>query len=116
MVVFAAPFSQVSGHLLPFQADELNPSPVDQGLVNALFAHSYVVPSPGDDLVDAGDPRLPVDGSGAKPPAFHCGTMQVTPSDANDSPNDGDESSVEQSKPIQLLCGTITPPTSAVEG
>jgi hypothetical protein len=31
MVVFAAPFSQVSGHLLPFQADELNPSPVDQG-------------------------------------------------------------------------------------
>jgi hypothetical protein len=32
MVVFAAPFSQVSGHLLPFQADELNPPPVDQGL------------------------------------------------------------------------------------
>jgi hypothetical protein len=31
MVVFAAPFSQVSGHLLPFQADELNPPPVDQG-------------------------------------------------------------------------------------
>jgi hypothetical protein len=32
MVVFAAPFSQVSGHLLPFQAGELNPLPVDQGL------------------------------------------------------------------------------------
>jgi hypothetical protein len=32
MVVFAAPFSQVSGHLLPFQAGDLNPLPVDQGL------------------------------------------------------------------------------------
>jgi hypothetical protein len=32
MVVFAAPFSQVSGHLLPSQAGELNPLPVDQGL------------------------------------------------------------------------------------
>jgi hypothetical protein len=35
MGVVAAPFSQVSGHLLPFQADELNPSPVDQGLLSA---------------------------------------------------------------------------------
>src|SRR5215218_962996 len=33
MVVFPAPFSQVNGHLLPFQADELNPAPVDQGLL-----------------------------------------------------------------------------------
>jgi hypothetical protein len=32
MVVLPAPFSQVSGHLLPFQAGELNPLPVDQGL------------------------------------------------------------------------------------
>src|SRR5215216_3520406 len=32
MIVFPAPFSQVNGHLLPFQADELNPAPVDQGL------------------------------------------------------------------------------------
>src|SRR5215207_2210223 len=36
MIVFPAPFSQVSGHLLPFQADELNPSPVDQGLGSTL--------------------------------------------------------------------------------
>jgi hypothetical protein len=35
MVVFAAPFSQVSGHLLPSQAGELNPLPVDQGLTSA---------------------------------------------------------------------------------
>ena len=35
MIVFPAPFSQVNGHLLPFQADELNPAPVDQGLVCA---------------------------------------------------------------------------------
>src|SRR4029450_5927258 len=32
MVVFAAPFSQVSGHLLPSQADELNPLPGGSGL------------------------------------------------------------------------------------
>jgi hypothetical protein len=31
MVVLAAPFSQVSGHLLLFQAANLNPLPVDQG-------------------------------------------------------------------------------------
>jgi hypothetical protein len=37
MGVVAAPFSQVSGHLLPFQADELNPSPVDQGLLRMYF-------------------------------------------------------------------------------
>jgi hypothetical protein len=37
MVVLPAPFSQVSGHLLPFQAGELNPLPVDQGLV--VVAH-----------------------------------------------------------------------------
>jgi hypothetical protein len=35
MVVLAAPFSQVSGHLLPFQTANLNPSPVDQGLLVA---------------------------------------------------------------------------------
>jgi hypothetical protein len=32
MVVFAAPFSQVSGHLLPSQAGELNPLPGGSGL------------------------------------------------------------------------------------
>jgi hypothetical protein len=39
MVVFAAPFSQVSGHLLPFQAGDLNPLPVDQGLAS-IFRES----------------------------------------------------------------------------
>jgi hypothetical protein len=37
MVVFPAPFSQVNGHLLPFQADELNPAPVDQGLEDEII-------------------------------------------------------------------------------
>jgi hypothetical protein len=36
MVGLAAPFSQVSGHLLPSQAGDLNPLPVDQGL-SAIF-------------------------------------------------------------------------------
>jgi hypothetical protein len=41
MVVFAAPFSQVSGHLLPFQAGDLNPLPVDQGLVTGRDESTY---------------------------------------------------------------------------
>jgi hypothetical protein len=36
MVGLAAPFSQVSGHLLPSQAGDLNPLPVDQGLTSRI--------------------------------------------------------------------------------
>jgi hypothetical protein len=46
MVVFPAPFSQVNGHLLPFQADELNPAPVDQGLVSFSRSFHQALPQP----------------------------------------------------------------------
>jgi hypothetical protein len=46
MVVFAAPFSQVSGHLLPSQAGDLNPLPVDPGLSREMLSDNWNPASP----------------------------------------------------------------------